>query len=213
MGIETRTSGSSGRCLTNWPRQESVGQEISEVSFVSFMHHFTYWTLFISRINRAWLYKGHEDSGWQLNVDLAQLVRHWPHDLEVLVSNPTGGNFWRNFFFALPCKDLSDNLTETPIVKNSTDTPILNFWWRLPWVLKPGWISHLHAFLSACHSSDPNSINIMYSFVYILKKITKLWNNRTLCSLQNPLHFFCLINFLPDFPNQIVSCSSRSSYH
>ena len=87
---------------TNWARQESVGQEISEVSFVCFMHHFTYWTLFISRINRAWLYKGHEDSGWQLNVDLAQLVRHWPEDLEVLVSNPTGDNFWRIFFLLFP---------------------------------------------------------------------------------------------------------------
>ena len=71
----------------------TLNQEISEVSFVCFMHHFTCWTLFISRINRAWLYKGHEDSGWQLNVDLAELVRHWPDDLEVLVSNPTGGNF------------------------------------------------------------------------------------------------------------------------
>ena len=66
------------------------------MSFVCFMHHFTCRTLFIYRINRAWLYKGHEDSGWQLNIDLAQLVRHWPHDLEVLVSMPTGGNFWRN---------------------------------------------------------------------------------------------------------------------
>ena len=119
MGFETRISGSSGQCLTNWARQESVGQEISEVSFVCFMHHFTCWTLFISRINRAWLYKDHEDSGWQLNVDLAQLVRHWPHDLEVLVSNHTGGNFWRNFFCSSLSTDLSDNLTETPIVKNS----------------------------------------------------------------------------------------------
>ena len=69
------------------------------------MHHFTCWTLFISRINRAWLYKCHEDSGWQLNVDLAQLVRHWSEDLEVLGSILTGGNFWRIvvFFFALPC--------------------------------------------------------------------------------------------------------------
>ena len=103
MGLETRTLGSSGQCLTNWARQESVGQKISEVSFVCFMHHFTCWTLFISRINRAWLYKGHEDPGWQLNVDLAQLVRHWPEDLEVLVSNPTGGNFWWIFFFAFLC--------------------------------------------------------------------------------------------------------------
>ena len=47
--------------------------------------------------------KGHDDSFWQLNVDLAQLVMHWPEDLEILVSNPIGGNFWRIFFFALPC--------------------------------------------------------------------------------------------------------------
>ena len=102
-GIETRTSRSSGQCLTNWARQESVGQEISEVSLVCFMHNFICWTLFISRINTAWLYKGHEDSGWQLNVDLAQLVRHWPEDLEVLVSIPARGNFLTKFFFALPC--------------------------------------------------------------------------------------------------------------
>ena len=82
--------------------RRSAGQEISEVSLVCFMHHFTCWTLFISRINRAWLYKGHEDSGWQLNVDLVQLVEHWPHDLEVLVSIPSGGNFWQ-IFFVLPC--------------------------------------------------------------------------------------------------------------
>ena len=75
----------------------SVGQKISEVSFVCFMHHFTCCTLFISRINRAWLYKGHEDSGWQLNVDIVQLVEHWPNDLEVLVSIPTGGNFQKKF--------------------------------------------------------------------------------------------------------------------
>ena len=102
VGIETRTARSSGQCLTNWARQESVGQEISEVSFVCFMHHFTCWTLFISRINRAWLYKGYEDPGWQLNVDLAQLARHWPEDPEVLVSNPTGGNFWWIFFLLFP---------------------------------------------------------------------------------------------------------------
>ena len=41
MSIETRTSGSSGPCSTNSARQKSVGQEISEVSFVCFMHHFT----------------------------------------------------------------------------------------------------------------------------------------------------------------------------
>ena len=64
----------------------------------AFMHHFTCGTLCISRINGAWLYKGHEDSGWQLNGDLAQLSEHWSHDPEVVSSNPTGGNFWRTLF-------------------------------------------------------------------------------------------------------------------
>ena len=57
------------------------------------MHHFTCWTLFISRINRASLYKGHEDSDWQLNVELAKLSQHWSHDPEVVSLNPTGGNY------------------------------------------------------------------------------------------------------------------------
>ena len=50
---------------------------------------------------------------------LAQLVRHWPEDPEVLVSIPTWGQFLTKFFCSSLCKDLSDNLTETPIVKNS----------------------------------------------------------------------------------------------
>ena len=79
------------------PTELGRNQEISEVSFVCFMHHFTCWTLFISRINRAWLYKGHEDSCWQLNVDLAQLVRHWPEDPEIQVSNPIFDEFFLLF--------------------------------------------------------------------------------------------------------------------
>ena len=27
----------------------------------------------------------------------------------------------------------------------ATNNPVLDFWWRLPWVLKPEWIPHLHA--------------------------------------------------------------------
>ena len=39
-------------------------------------HHFKFWTLFISRINRAWLYKDLNDSHRQPNSDLAQLADH-----------------------------------------------------------------------------------------------------------------------------------------
>ena len=31
----------------------------------------------------------------------------------------------------------------------ATDTPVLDFWWRLVWVSKPGWIPSLHALLPA----------------------------------------------------------------
>ena len=39
---------------------------------------------------------------------LVQLVEHWPYEPEVLVSIPTGGNFWRIFLGSSLCKDLSD---------------------------------------------------------------------------------------------------------
>ena len=35
----------------------------------------------------------------------------------------------------------------------ATDTPVLDFWLRLPWGSKPGW-THLHAFLPVRYSSD-----------------------------------------------------------
>ena len=61
---------------TEWGRN-LLGHEISEVSFVCFMHHFTFWTLFTSRrINRACLYKGLNESCRQPNSDLAQLVEY-----------------------------------------------------------------------------------------------------------------------------------------
>ena len=58
---------------------------------------------------------------------LAQLVRHWPEDSEDLVSIPNEGNFWLIFFGFSLCKDLSDNLTETPIVKYSNLFNILQY--------------------------------------------------------------------------------------
>ena len=57
------------------------------------MHHFTCWTLFISRYNRARLYKDLDDSHRQPNSDLAQLEEHGTDDLDVVSSNPAGGNF------------------------------------------------------------------------------------------------------------------------
>ena len=47
---------------------------------------------------------------------------------EVLVSIPTGGNFWQKYFFSSLCKDLSDNLTEMRIVKNSNEKIKFSEW-------------------------------------------------------------------------------------
>ena len=78
------------------------------------MHYFTFWTLVISRINRACFYKGHDDSVCQLNVDLAHLVEHWLMVQRSWVQSPLGKILTKNFCFSL----CNDNLTETLIVKN-----------------------------------------------------------------------------------------------
>ena len=60
----------------------SFGMYWPEVSFVSSTtSHFGLWSF------------DHEDSGWQLNVDLAQLVDHWHDDPEVITPVPPGANF------------------------------------------------------------------------------------------------------------------------
>ena len=71
-----------------------------------------------SGINRAWLYKGLSDSQRQPNSDLAQwqslrLMIWW-----LWVQTPLGA-FLTKFIMCCIPSDLSDNLTETCIVKNS----------------------------------------------------------------------------------------------
>ena len=53
---------------------------------------------------------------------LAQLAEHGTCDPEVVSSNSTGGNFLTNFILFCVTLDLSDNLTEIRIVKNSNET-------------------------------------------------------------------------------------------
>ena len=63
-------------------------------AFFCLMHHFTCWTLFISRINRAWLYKGLNDSHLQPNSDLAQLAEHETDDLEFKIERNFKWTHW-----------------------------------------------------------------------------------------------------------------------
>ena len=75
-----------------WPYQPRV---VWARDFYSELHVALH--IFISRINRAWLYNGCKDSDWQPNIDLAQSVEHWCDDQEVLGSMPFFG--W--IYFAL----------------------------------------------------------------------------------------------------------------
>ena len=56
----------------NW----SVHVFVHKIFACNEMHDFTCWTLIISGISRAWLYKGLNDSHRWQNSDLAQLVEH-----------------------------------------------------------------------------------------------------------------------------------------
>ena len=56
------------------------------------------------RINRAWLYKDLKVLDLQVNVSLAQLVRHWTFKLVIIScirSSPTGGNFFLLLLYPL----------------------------------------------------------------------------------------------------------------
>ena len=57
-------------------------------------------------------------------VCLGQLVRPWPEDPEVLVSIPTGGSFWRNFF-ALPCVKICQ------VIRQSRNEQVKEQNWRV----------------------------------------------------------------------------------
>ena len=63
-----------------------------------------------------------ESSLWKSPTDslLAQLSEHQTDDLEVVSSNPTREIFLTKFILLCITIDLSDNLTEMCIVKNSS---------------------------------------------------------------------------------------------
>ena len=72
---------------------------------------------------------------------LAQLVEHKSDDQEVMSSNPLGRIFDEIFFCSSRHGDMSDNLTETCIVKNPKDALLIHklistagHLTRIPWI-------------------------------------------------------------------------------
>ena len=116
VGFETRTSRSSGNALPAELSQHSVASLNLQALLILEMNKVQHvkWCMKQTKLT--------SEISCPTDSCLAQLVRHWPEDPEVLVSIPTGSNFWRNFFCSSLSKDLSDYLTETPIVKNSIDS-------------------------------------------------------------------------------------------
>ena len=45
-------------------------------------------------------------------------------------------------------------LEDIGLFYEATDTSVFDFWWRLPWILKPGWISSLVCYLT-CMQQNP----------------------------------------------------------
>ena len=96
VGFELTISRSSVFCSANWAREESVGDFWSELSFVSYTTSHVGLCLFLESIEHEFIkaLMIHR----QPNTDSAQLAEQKTYDLEVLSSNPTGGNFWQNLF-------------------------------------------------------------------------------------------------------------------
>ena len=64
---------------------------------------------------------------------------------------------YQKYHFSFSCalwKFLKKILEDMSPFRGTTDTPVLDFWWRLPWVSMPGWIPCLHA-LSPAHNGFP----------------------------------------------------------
>ena len=66
-----------------------------------------------------------------------------------------------------------------------TGTPVVNFWWRLPWVSKAGWISPLRAVSSGVtaiifYHLQPVSMECMFTLCFNLKVVIwiKIWTSR-----------------------------------
>ena len=77
--------------LSNWASKEPVGDVWSELSFFSCTTSRVLESIEHDFIKAIMIYP-------QPNSDLAQLAEHGTGDLEVVSSNPTGDNFWRNLF-------------------------------------------------------------------------------------------------------------------
>ena len=99
------------------------------------MHHFTCWTLFISRINRAWLRQGLNDWHRQQNSDLAQLAECATDDQEVVGSIPARDNFFILLFSFNASRTWQkiSNYVKTRIWKNVT----------VIWPIKIGYLTML----------------------------------------------------------------------
>ena len=125
------------------------------------MHSFTCWTLFISGINRAWLYKG-----WQLKVE------HWPNDREVLVSIPTGGNVWR-IFLLFPLK-IAQIIWQKRLLWKTHMKGFKKFQSCPKWELSSQYVG----LKVRCLSHSANSVELiffMHHFTHWISRLNKAW--------------------------------------
>ena len=78
----------------------------------------------------------------------------------------------------------------------ATDTPVLDFWWHMPWVSKPGWIpllacfiayiqwiSQIHLWCDTCWplGSQPSSQAVSSTYLYLHTSIGRTWVQDQAC--------------------------------
>ena len=123
---QDQSSVSSLLCLADCAKQKCVGQYIFTGNLVS--------QCFISRINKALVFKGLKDSDWQLNVYWGKSGSCYSDDQQVLSSNPPWAHFFIQFILLYLCKPTWQHCqlcVKTRIILVFHDTHFCQIIWQI----------------------------------------------------------------------------------
>ena len=92
----------------------------------------------------------------------------------------------------------------------ATDTPVLDFWWRLPWVSKPGWIPRLRAsspaHIELCLVFRTSTYSFPENTQFLLIKVS-IGNLISCCQSDQQFHGYYYYNLKKK--NTVISYSSK----
>ena len=82
----------------------------------------------------------------------------------------------------------------------ATDTPVLDFWWHLPWVSKPGLIPSLACFVTMEFSESP----LVWHTCWSLGSQCNLFQSETCKTLANVRFVWCSCRMLLDWFEYVI---------